>query len=213
MKTNIKLSIIVLLLSQFSCKTTTSENAQREMIPNPEKYVHDGYGLLPDTLRPVFYPDTMIGNISLLNKDNVIDYLGSDVMERLVDDGLLETTVLSKDRRQRLKVIFHPGGSKNKFSEFEISYNDKADEDLWIVEDDEFITENNIKLGITVGGLRSIKGEPDSVINGSTVTFRYEIDQGDRSEFLIKYNMPLYYSDYEFQNGYLIRFKFGFEYP
>jgi len=213
MKTILKLTLIIFCIFQFSCKTTSKDKGQREMIPNPEKYEHDGYSQLPDSVKPDFHPDTVIGKISFLNTENVSDYLGSDVMERLVDKGLLETEVLSKDKKQILKIYFHPGSYKNEFSEFEIKYKDRADKDLWVVDDNEFKTESDIKLGITIGDLRSIKGEPDSIINNSTVTFHYEIDLNDTSDFLSRYKMPEYDSDYEFQNGYLIRFKFGFEYP
>jgi hypothetical protein len=213
MRNILKLTLIILCFSQFSCKTNSNDNGQRELVPNPEKYEHDGYSQLPDSLKPDFYPDTVIGKISFLNTENVSDYLGVDVMDRLIDRGLLTTEVLSKDKKQILKIYFHPGSYKNEFSEFEIKYNDKTGKDLWIVDDTEFKTENDIKLGITIGDLRSIKGEPDSIINNSTFTLHYEINLNDTSDFLNKYNMPEYYSDYEFKNGYLIRFKFGFEYP
>jgi hypothetical protein len=208
-----KLMLFVFCISQFSCRTTPSEQGQREMIPNPEKYEHDGYSQFPDSLKPVFYPDTVIGKISFLNTENVADYLGEDVMDRPDSKGLLTTEVYSKNRKQLLKIYLHPGSYKNEFSEFEIKYNDRIDRDIWIVDDTEFKTESDIKLGITIGDLRSIKGEPDSIIYNSTVTFLYEINLNDTSDFLDRYNMPRYYSDYEFMNGYLIRFKFGFEYP
>lgn len=212
MKPILKLTLIIFCISQLSCKTTSNDNGQREMIPNPEKYEHDGYSQLPDSLKPDFYPDTVIGKISFLNTENVTDYLGEDVMDRLDRNGLLTTEVFSKDKKQLLKIYFHPGSCKNEFSEFEVKYSDKIGRDLWIVDDSEFKTENDIKLGITIGDLKSIKGEPDSLINNSTVTFHYEINLNDTSDFLDRYNMPEYYSDYEFQNGYLIRFKFGFVY-
>ena len=213
MWTILKLTLIIFCITQLSCKIISNENGQRELIPNPEKYEHDGYSQLPDSIKPDFYPDTMIGKISLLDTNNVADYLGEDVMDRLDHKGLLTTEVFSKDKKQILKIYFHPGSYKNEFSEFEIKYNDNIDRDFWIVNDNGFKTENDIKLGITIGDLKSIKGEPDCILNNSTVIFHYEITPKDTSDFLDRYNMPEYYSDYEFKNGYLIRFKFGFEYP
>lgn len=33
------------------------------------------------------------------------------------------------------------------------------------------------------------------------------------NDFLNRYNMPIYYAEYNFENAYLKRFEFGFEYP
>jgi hypothetical protein len=215
MKINVFFFALLILVNMISCKSTTSKNGQRELIPNPEKYEHDKYVQIADSLKPVFHPDTVIGKIRLNSIENISDYLGADIMDRLTDSGLPAAEVLSEDKKQRLKVYFHPGGMKNEFSEFEISYNKKIDRgEPRATDDKEFITESNIKLGITVGDLKSIKGEPDSIIStNKTIIYHYKIDDFDSSDFLKRYNMPIYFADYEFKNGYLIKFKFGFEYP
>jgi len=205
----------IVILTNCSNGTSQEKQGKRELVPNPEKYEHDGYSNLADTL-PTFIPDTTIGKISLINSTNIDEYLGSNSMDRLTklgeSEGLPHIEILSCDKKQRLTVFFHPGGVINEFSEFKVTYNNGNDRNLKIVTDKEFETENKIKLGITIGDLKSIKGEPDIISDNSTV-LQYKIIDFENSDFLKKYNYPSYYADYKFENGYLVEFRFGFEYP
>ena len=207
------LTILTGLVITTSCTNGTGQEGKRELLPNPEKYVHDGYSEQPDSLKPKFEPDTTIGPISLINSENVDTYLGENVMERLVDKGLPNSSVISSDSKQRLTFYFHPGRVKKEFSEYKVSYVQQKDRNEFVTDNKEFVTESGIKLDMTMGEFRSIKGEPDSITKGETTIFHYKIEDFKNSEFLKKYNMPIYYADYNFSNGYLIEFKFGFEYP
>ncbi len=215
MKKTMKHILTILLGLAFltSCNNGTGQEGKRELLPNPEKYVHDGYMEQPDSLKPEFKPDTLIGQISLVNSKNVQSYLGENVMDRLVNNGLPNSSIISKDSKQRLTFYFHPGGVKNEFSEFKINYVDQKGRGEFVARDKEFVTESGIKLGMTMGEFRTIKGEPDSLTNDETSTFYYRIDDFQNSEFLRSYNMPIYYAEYKFENGYLTEFRFGFEYP
>ena len=210
---NYILTILIGLVLVTSCTNRTKQGGKRELVPNPEKYVHDGYFEQPDTLKPKFKPDTVIGQISLINSENVDTYLGENVMEKLADEVIPYSNVISRDSKQQLTFYFHPGRVKKEFSEFEVSYLTRKDRNARVIKEKEFITENGIKLGMTMGEFRSIKGEPDTITNGKTTIFHYQIDDFENSEFLKKYNMPIYYADYKFKNGYLNEFRFGFQYP
>jgi hypothetical protein len=209
----ISLTIVTGLILILSCANSPERQDQREIVPNPEKYELDGYAELPDSLKPIFKPDTTIGKISLLNSNNIDNYLGQNIMENLSDDDLPCASVYSSDSKQRLIIYFHPGGTSKEFSEFQVSYVEETEQNKPIVNEKEFKTENGIKLGMTIGDIKSIKGEPNSVKNNETTVFYYLINDFQNSEFLNNYNMPIYYANYEFKNGYLIQFKFGFEYP
>ncbi|MBN2362692.1 hypothetical protein JXL83_01010 [candidate division WOR-3 bacterium] len=204
------LLILLILLFDSSCKENPHN---REMIPYPEKYEHDGYSQLPDSLKPVFIPDTSIGGISLMNSENISEYLGDDVLDKLNQNALFSVEVLSNDRNQRMKVYFHTTADRADISGFEIKYNDGSGRELQTSRESEFKTENGIKLGISIGDLRAIKGEPDSVVFDETSIYLYKIDESNGSGFLERYNVPQYNAVYEFDNGYLIRFRFGFENP
>lgn len=208
--------ILIILIAHIlliNCNSGRGQEGKRELDLNPEMIVHIGYAEQPDSIRPKFKPDTLIGKISLLNFKNVQSYLGENVMDRLVDNGLPNSSVISKDSKQRLTFYFHPGSVKNEFSEFKVNYVDQKVRNEFVNEELEFVTESGIKLGMNAGELKTIKGEPDSITNNETITFHYRIKDYQNSEFLKIYNMPIYYADYKFKNDYLIEFRFGFEYP
>ena len=209
------LTIIIGILILTNCSNVTNEVKQghRELIPNPEKNEHDEYSELQDTLQPNFKPVTTVGEIRLLSSINIDEYLGEDVMDRLVDEPFYNCSVISTDKKQRLTVYFHPGGVRKEFSEFKVDYVDNSSKNAFITKDNAFITESKIKLGITIGDLKAIKGEPDNIVKNGTTKFHYQINNFTNSKFLKKYNYPSYYAVYEFENGYLIEFRFGFEYP
>jgi len=206
---------MLIFFSSCDPGSSSAPSGSRELVPYPEKYEHDGYSAVPDSLKPEFQPDTAVGRICLVNSENVDQYLGPDIMDRLVDPGLPQATVLSGDKKQKLTVYFHPGSVTKEFSEFKVEYNnDRLTEKLTVVADDVFETESKIKLGISVGDLRSIKGEPAILSSeNDVIKFHYQIDDFNHSSFLRRYNLPLYYADYTFVNGYLTAFKSGFEYP
>ncbi|HEX5055431.1 MAG TPA: hypothetical protein VFX02_02930 [Gammaproteobacteria bacterium] len=71
-----------------------------------------------------------------------------------------------------------------------------------------FETEKGIKLGITAEDVIKILGKP-TAIKGDAYLYRVE----DSKYLLDTYNLPIYYGEYTFNEGRLIGFKFGFEYP
>lgn len=213
----ILLTIIFPILILVSYSTGINKNTNRISLPESksEKKTINKKSQFPDKAKLNFIPDTSIGKISLDNSENIEIYFGKDVMDRLIDfnRGNGHVSVLSNDTKQKLTVYFHPGGTNNEFSEFQVRYIDKPDQTLKKTEEIEFKTESNIKLGISINDLKKIKGEPHSISNGNKIIFHYRIDDFKNSAFLKKYNMPVYYANYKFDNGYLIEFMFGFEYP
>lgn len=207
--------LLILILASCTSGTERENSNNRELVPHPEKYAHDGYSTLPDSAKPKFNPDTTIGQISLINSKNVDSYLGANIMDKLIDHEQPHTTILSEDKKQKLTIYFHPGSAQKEFSAFKIEYKgDHPVGKVTIVKGDKFQTESGIELGISVGDLKAIKGEPDTVTTiGERLNYHYQIDDFKNSLFLKRYNMPLYYADYFFTNGYLTEFKFGFEYP
>lgn len=162
---------------------------------------------------PDFAPDTAIGNISLYNSNNVIEYFGVDVMKLFSDEALPAAFFLSADSSQLLEVIFHPGSNRLEFSEFGIEYACSPKKGIRSLTCKEFVTESGICLGISPEYLLSVKGEPDSILTGDEVIFHYTIDDLPGSGFLQHYHLPVYYAYYVFVNNKLKKFKFGFEYP
>jgi len=75
----------------------------------------------------------------------------------------------------------------------------------------EFLTENGIKLEMTRSETIANKGR-HYIENGKAL--KYVIDDFKHSSFLQQYNMPLYFSLFEFdETDRLVKYTFGFEYP
>ena len=134
-------------------------------------------------------------------------------MDSLIDNGLPNSSVVSSDEKQRFTFYLYPGSIAKEFSEFKVNYIDHKNRKEKVAIDKEFKTESGIKLGITSGELRIIKGDPLIISENKTTVFHYKIENYKNAEFLKQYNMPIYYADYEFNKGYLIEFRFGFKYP
>ena len=201
------LTVVIGLFLTFNCSNTHTKDNKGQNITQEDSSEQF------DLLETNFIPDTIIGKISLINSQNVDSYLGNDVMSTLNDDGLPNSSVISKDMKQRLTFYFHPGSKIKEFSEFHVSYNDGAKKNDITAEDAEFISESGIKLGMSLDDFLIIKGEPDKLEKNKTTIYYYKIDEFENSDFLKRYNMPIYYAEYEFEQDYLIAFKFGFEYP
>ena len=204
------MSLVGILCITTSCKYEPKE--REESITIPKKLEHHLSKM--DSLKKKFKPDTTIAGIVLLNSENVDSILGNNVMERLVDKGLPNISVVSKDSEQLLTIYFHPRNGAKEFSEFHVAHAVGTEEKELAMKENEFKTESGIKLGMATERLKAIKGEPHSITNMDNVTvLHYRVDDFETSKFLKRYNMPVYYADYEFSNGHLRAFKFGFEYP
>ena len=163
-----------------------------------------------------FKPDSTINAISLLSNYNVESYLGKEVMDKLDKEPDIPRVAIHNNKtKQYLILYFHPGGVINEFSEFEITPSFESNrQNIISIEDTAFTTESGVKLTMALVDFKLIKGEPDSLISeDQEVIYHYEISNMNKSAFLKKYNMPLYYADYYFRNGYLYKYRFGFMYP
>ncbi|NVN17437.1 hypothetical protein GUA46_03710 [Muricauda sp. HICW] len=204
------MTLIGILCIATSCKYELKE--REEPITVPKKLEHRLSKT--DSLKKKFKPDTTIAGICLLNSKKVDSILGNNVMERLVHKGLPNTSVVSRDSEQLLTIYFHPGNEAKEFSEFHVAHAVGTEEKELAMKENEFKTESGIRLGMTAGQLKAIKGEPHRITNMDNATvLHYRVDDFKTSKFLKRYNMPVYYADYEFSNGHLRAFKFGFEYP
>jgi hypothetical protein len=205
------LNLILISLLVCSCNNNTQNNKRAELNPNPQKYEHDNYKPKEIT----FIPDSSIIGICLHSDSLVSSVLGDNYKMSLdANADIPNLIVINRKTNQLITFYKHPGGVIGEFAEFEVTgFEDYGIQESIEINDMEFQTESGIKLNMTIGALKSIKGEPDTTLINKTTTLSYRLDDIDKSSFLKRYNMPIYYADYEFKDGYLIRFKFGFDYP
>lgn len=204
------LILILIYLLSCSCHNKTNDN-KTELGSDTEKYEHDNYS--PDGI--AYIPDSSIIGICLLSDSLISAILGDDYKMSLSSNTDIPNLIVFNSKSNQLLSLYqHPGGLMGEFAEFEVTgFNDYGKRPVIEKSDKEFITESGIKLNMTIGELKAIKGEPDTTIVNETSILKYSLDDINESDFLKRYNMPIYYADYEFKNGYLMRFKFGFEYP
>ena len=157
--------------------------------------------------------DTVVVGIRIEDSESALRVIGSEPL--LNDDALPNASYLSHDKKQMLTLFFHPGASKNEFSEFEVRYAKKF-RNKKILTTNIFRTNCGTELGMSEKDITSKIGdcyETKKKTHGGEI-LKYEITNSRHDEeFLTRYNMPEYYAEYEFKNDSLVRFKFGFEYP
>ncbi len=166
-----------------------------------------------------FVPDTVINKVIILENAASIEKNLGDCMLLLDENADLPFVVFhNASGTQYLKLIFHPGNSKNRFSYFEVgSTNDKPQKSrkkLNKTRFQSFTTQSGIRLGMSKQEIVNLKGSDyQKSLTNKIQVIDYKIDNIKKSGFLRRYNMPEYTTRYFFQKDILIKFSFGFEYP
>ena len=163
-----------------------------------------------ETYKDNIVPDISVNDIKLSDTTTVV--LGySDLKYNVIEDKeeLPYVIFTNENKTEILKLYLFYGTKKNEFYQAEISPYDKK-----IVPNPtkyaNFSTESGIKLGISKKDLIKIKG--NNFVETNHV-LRYEISDYEKSHFLEKYNMPIYFAEYTFDQDKLSKIYFGFEYP
>ena len=163
-----------------------------------------------ETYKDNIVPDISVNDIKLSDTTTVV--LGySDLKYNVIEDKeeLPSVIFTNENKTEILKLYLFYGTKKNEFYQAEISPYDKK-----IVPNPtkyaNFSTESGIKLGISKKDLIKIKG--NNFVETNHV-LRYEISDYEKSHFLEKYNMPIYFAEYTFDQDKLSKIYFGFEYP
>lgn len=179
--------------------------------------------LIESLLPSAFEPDMKIGDASLLNSDHIESYFGDESMHHLTPMGeegneYAQVTLLSRDRKEKIILISHPGSTDYEFAVFKVEKNeDDTDTDGAYFESKvgKFVTESGIRLGMTEKELTSEKGKPSVNANkGENIkVYNYCIVEIYESEFLKENKMPGYFANYTFEGGLLVAYEFGFINP
>lgn len=165
-----------------------------------------------------FLPDISINKkIFLCDAKSIKDNFGDLNLSMNHNSDFPYIFILNKTKEQYLKLIFSPGDIKNSFSQFEVGYTTNSvlnDTFNLISLIDTFFTESGISLGLCEEDILKIKGlnYTKNQIK-DTLVLKYLINNYETSDFLKKYNTPLYFAEYFMYENRLIKFKFGFEYP
>lgn len=156
-------------------------------------------------------PDTAIAKTIGLGNYQLIEAAFSDLMPYVDRDADLPYVYLSnKTETQFAKLIFHPGGIKNSFYEFEVGTTRPTTFRKTNIAG--FVTNNGVQLGMGLSKFNQLKKQAlTKSTQGNKTIFTLRLEWP--SIFILSYNMPIYYANYVFENQVLTSYSFGFEYP
>ena len=163
-----------------------------------------------ETYKENIVPDISVNDIKLSDTAAVV--LGySDLKYNIIEDKevLPYAIFTNENKTEILKLYLFYGTKRNEFYQVEISPYDKKTVPN-PTKYKNFSTESGIKLGISKKDLIKIKG--NNFVETNHV-LRYEISDYEKSRFLEKYNLPIYFAEYTFDQDKLSKIYFGFEYP
>lgn len=119
----------------------------------------------------------------------------------------------SRDGRQISRLRRHARRVIHSYLEFEVRRG--RDPRAVTLAADSFVTGKGVRLGMTRTQVIALFGLCFAARRkGKTETVRYEVEEdgaGQTSPVLKAANMPQYFAEYEFEDGRLIRFRFGHE--
>jgi hypothetical protein len=175
------------------------------------------YQRIDSVKKGYFIPDTSLNGKLYLHNASSIKAVFGDITPLLDHDADLPDVIFTnKSREEYIRMFVYPGSTKNCVDMFEVGYSSyfpirgRQNSSNFI----SFETEHHIKLGMTQEEIINNKGKKyTSRKNGEIKIISYALNDFDKSDFLKKYNMPLYLIEFWFKKNKLVKFRFGFEYP
>jgi hypothetical protein len=203
MKTKIYLATTI-LVSLFCCKKK-SDNEKSITF-----FKEDTVNVIVDSKKVMkkssFVPDIRINDLELVNPNSILKSIGN--LKNFKNEELF-FEFANSNKKFKLTLVAFPGSSQNDIYQIKVehilSYNN-----LKVLPYENFITESNIKLGITKEELVKIKGNNYLTENN---VIKYSLSHDQNKDFFTNFNMPFYYANYSFEKGRLIKIDFGFLYP
>jgi hypothetical protein len=151
------------------------------------------------------FEDNAINGIRLNDCDTITKLFGENIKLLPDIDDLPSLQILNMNKSQMLTMYMWNGSARCDFSQYQVEYapvKHKFIQRPFILNVESFISGRNITLGMTQKELKMKIGEPNETSS----------ENGDSILSYQEYN-NLYFGDYYFRKGKLIKFRFGNEYP
>jgi hypothetical protein len=160
-----------------------------------------------------FIPDVKVNNLELSNPASILKNVG-DLRNMMIENtGLPYYTITNKNKKATLTMISFTGSGYNDIYQFIIEDNYSLEKNKYTSYND-FVTESDLKLGISKSEIIKIKGGGYSLKNeGNLEILTYRISDYNSSQFLKKYNLPSYFMEFSLREDKVLKIKFGFNYP
>lgn len=117
----------------------------------------------------------------------------------------------NRDRTEVMTLVQHPGSEESEISQVGVSAI-RAEQSVPFFPDrpQHFVTPLGIRVGASKADVILLLGAPTSESDDELL---YRLTKETAESWLAIYNMPEYRAVYQFRNGRLIEFEFGFPHP
>ncbi len=155
--------------------------------------------------------DLGVASILFLDAKSAIAGMGTTPPMTGEDPPFGHVRYVNDDRSEAVAFVIHPGSSRMDFSEAIVERTTASSPyPPFPGGIKSFKSVRGIQLGMTREEVTRILGPPKSETPDA---LRYQLDKTNAKNWLARFNMPVYYGRYEFADGKLVKFSFGFEYP
>lgn len=160
-------------------------------------------------------PDVSINGMTLMDAESAIRLVGASAKLDESEDDLPHARFVSTNGAQELVLFAHYGAVDDEYAEVEVRVAGPEALALKDLPIENFTTGRGVGLGMTVGEVQALFGTclKTRQKTGSELFIEYEIENADRDAELKGFGYPIYYAEYAFERGKLVRFRFGFAYP
>jgi hypothetical protein len=155
--------------------------------------------------------DEGVAGIRFLDAKSTITRIGTDPALTNEHPAFAHARYVNDDSSQALALIFHPGGIALDVAEAIVeTAGENPTYPRFPGGAPRFQSARGIHLGMSKSEVTRILGSADSA---SDHVLEYRITKENGGRWLEERNLPVYFGTYEFRDGKLFRFSFGFEYP
>lgn len=160
-------------------------------------------------------PDISIADVLLTDSDTAIKAVGAGAKLEESEDDLPHARFVSSNGAQELVLFAHYGAVDDEYAEAEVRVAGPEAIALKDLPIESFKTGRGVELGMSIAQVQALFGTcfKSRQKTEQGLFFEYEIENADRDPDLKNFGYPVYYAEYEFTGGKLVRFRFGFAYP
>jgi hypothetical protein len=160
-------------------------------------------------------PDVSIAGVVLTDSESAIKVVGAGAKLEESEEDLPHARFVSSNGAQELVLFAHYGAIDDEYAEAEVRISGPEALALKDLPVESFKTGRGVELGMSVAQVQALFGTcfKSRQKTGKELFFEYEIQNADRDPDLKTFGYPVYYAEYEFKSGKLVRFRFGFAYP
>jgi hypothetical protein len=160
-------------------------------------------------------PDVSISGLRLADATSAAQVVGAGANLSESEDDLPHARFTNSNGAQELVLYAHYGADPDEYAEAEVGISGAEAMTLKDLPVDTFKSGRGVELGMSVKEVEDLFGSclKSRQKSGDELLLEYEIGKADQDDELKTFGYPVYYAEYEFKGGKLVRFRFGFAYP